>query len=374
MYNIFRKIFTKILSHLHPHQRGLMVDYIDAPVLKATPTLIPVGKAHAYTHNYEPAHNRATVEEVHLGSVTIDGKYGRIRQRGIWLMEFSWYGGQSFLSPSYQGAPPEDPKQKKIIFLEGVVTSTQTFFGSVYGHALLDELPILLNLLENDRYRTFDTILCGNFAFKLLNRISTPNMEGLLKRIRIADPTALYHCAKFISFRRTGCCKNPSLEELKILQHYALDSERATLASPRQFFIKRESITRKIENWSEIEKILINQDIDIVLASTISNPWRYFANADLVIGVSGSDLSDSCFMTQGAKLIEIIPTDHVQPYNWNVAKKLRLKYYGILAKSKTERGTPLGPGNSSIYLDPTEFSDLIIRLKPLTSYLIEGHE
>lgn len=327
-----------------------IVDYIDAPVVKPTLARIPVGEYFLISHNYEPYQSSRFVEEIPLGKVVVDGAHGRIRQRGIWLMEFSWFAGQTYMSPSHRIPVPTESQVRSKTKLDGMFTSTVTFYSKTYGHALLDEFHLLLYLLDTGRFRDFDGIVSSPMAVSLLNRISHPAIAEISLKIISAKPRIDYECTNFVALKRTGCCKNPSLQELELIRKMARVDKKQRLNNEK-FYIKRQSRTRTIENEEKIEKMVKSFGFDVIRVAEFTKPWEVFAGANSIIGVAGSDLSDSCFMTKGSRLLEIHPSDHVQPYNWNVAQKLGLDYHGILAESRVERRTPLGPGNSSIYIN-----------------------
>ena len=226
---------------------------------------------------------------------------------------------------------------------------------------LLDELPLLLFLLEGQAYKKYDAILCSAMAITLLKRITGPGIEDLAARLTPAEDHAAYDFEDFTALLRSGCRMNPSGSELDILRKTALlqDDPCQKNFKPR-FFLKRASATRSIINQADIELILNKYSINSICPAEIGNPWGLFAAAQLVIGVSGSDLSNSAFMGKGSVLLEIHPSDHIKPYNWNVARKLEVEYLSMLANSSTLRRTPIGPGNSPITVDPVLFE---IRLR-----------
>lgn len=353
----------KILRTLKGDARKSATDHIDAPILRAVRTRIPVGDAVLVVPNSEPFHSSDTVEEVRLGEVTINGHFGRIRQRGVWLMEFSWHGGQTFLPPSYRTEPQRERQAERQETIRGRVTSTVVYQGRVYGHALLDELPLLLYLLNTGRFREFDGILMGSLAGRLLKRCTHPDIDALLARTIIAQSNVVYRADDFTAIQRTGCCRNPSRQELDLVRQFAKPNPAVKQEiMPTCIFLKRTSNTRSIENEAEVDLIIAKHGLSPINASKISNPWQMFAQAKLVVGVAGSDLSDCCFMAPGASLLEIHPTDHVQPYNWNVAQTLGLRYSGLRARSKVERNTPIRPGDSAIHINTRTLDDQLSKI------------
>lgn len=349
-----KRVLSRIVQNLlaeRPPERP-HIDYIDVPMLEALSARIPVGESVAISHNFERIDGAEQVEEVPLGEVVVGGRHGQIRQRGIRLLEFSWHGGHSFLAPSHHMPTPNDARQPQGTPLRGKATSTVGFASRTYGHVLLDELPLLLYLLDSGRHKAFDTILASPMALRLLQRFSHPDIPALTEKVVKSDPDLSYPSTDFTALKRTGCAKNPSLQELTLVRRMAgLDQKQPRSDKFKAIYLKRDSSYRAITNSPEVETVMRDLGISIVVGGDMADPWRTFAQADLVVGVAGSDLSDSCFMAPDACLFEIHPTDHVQPYNWNVACKLGLRYEGMLAKSSNQRGTPLLAGNSPVHID-----------------------
>jgi len=327
-------------------------DHIDAPYLRAVEGRIPIGDQVVIVPSFQSTLETEGVEEVRLGSVRVSGSRGWIYQNGIWLMLFSWYGGQSFLPQSYQIPPSLDLIPGNSETIRGSATSTIPTFGSIYGHVLLDELPLLLYLMEDDRFKKYKTVLCSKLATRLLLRIRHPNLDQLIARARAARSDTSYEMTDFTAIRRTGCRMNPSRDEIELLRaHSPTLRGAAPNSTPSMVYLRRASSTRAIRNESAVYEILDRHGIESRAPGELSDPWDTFARADLIVGVSGSDLSDSVFMKPGAVLLEIHPSDHIKPYNWNIARKLGLKYRSLVARSDIERRTPVGPGNSPITID-----------------------
>lgn len=349
--SILRRIKNKFKPAPPPDP---IVDCIDAPVMRGTEAYIPTGDMVAMAPNFHPARQDAPIAPIRLGEADVSGAHGWIRQRKLWLMQFSWYGGQSFLPPSYQVPPYAPPPAEQTREIAGEAVSTVPCFDGVYGHVLLDELPMLLFLLKDGRFRDFDVILCTPLARKLLSRISHPDLPQMIERMITSDRTSSYHCASLTALRRSGCKANPSREEMDLLRGAAAPSFERPEDWPRRIFLVRGAGSRAISNMEDVSKVLKGHNITPVNAGEHPNPWALFAQAELVVGVAGSDLSDSVFMSPGAALLEIHPSDHVKTYNWNVAQTLGLAYHSMIAPSEVLRGTLVGPGNSPIHIS-TDF-------------------
>ena len=72
------------------------IDHIDAPLLKAVEARIPNGDTYLIAPSFQSVRENEPFEQIHLGRALVTGGVGRVYQRGIWLMQFSWYAGQTF--------------------------------------------------------------------------------------------------------------------------------------------------------------------------------------------------------------------------------------------------------------------------------------
>jgi capsular polysaccharide biosynthesis protein len=324
--------------------------------MRALEARIPVGDTVTIAPSFQSTREEEPVSEERLGAVTVTGRHGRIYQRGFWLMQFSWYAGQTFLSPSHQIPPMPADSATSVARIEGACTSTISPFDGIYGHALLDELPFLIWLMEANRYEKFDTILCTKLALKLLERTRHEKTEQILKRARPAQSDTRYEIADFTAIRRTGCRMNPSAEELQLLRSQLPNTLTGNSAElPSRVYLARTSALRTVENEDEILEVLKRHGIAVVFPAQMQNPWDVFAKADIVIGVAGSDLADSVFMKSGATLLEIYPHTHIKPYYFNIAHKLGLRYQAMIASSQVQRPGVSNPANAPIWIDPDEF-------------------
>lgn len=345
-----------LLSREHPSVTAGQ-DAMDAPCMTAVEACLPVGDAVVIVPSFRSTRETDAIEPVRLGAATVRGANGAVRQLGIWQMQFSWYGGQSFLPPAWQIPPVPVPEPTSVETLAGPVLSTVPTFGTVYGHALLDELPLLLWLIEKPgRLSPFQTVLCSAVALGLLRRTRHPEREALVARARPADWMTLYDISDLTVLRRTGCRMNPSWGEMALLRAEVDPVLRPTPpGTPRRLFVDRPAESRSIRNRAEIVDVARRHGLSVIAPEDLDDPWACFAAADLVVGVAGSNLSDSVFMTPGAALLEILPSDHVKPYNWNVATRLGLTYRAILASSDVQRRTLVGPGNAPVHVPPEAF-------------------
>jgi outer membrane protein OmpA-like peptidoglycan-associated protein/capsular polysaccharide biosynthesis protein len=99
----------------------------------------------------------------------------------------------------------------------------------------------------------------------------------------------------------------------------------------RRIFISREdSKFRKVENERLIAEMFANQGYEVLVLSEMSlaEQWRAFKEADEVVGFHGAGLANAIFLSQGRKLTEIMPHDHIYRIRvyWDIASVRKLDY------------------------------------------------
>lgn len=120
---------------------------------------------------------------------------------------------------------------------------------------------------------------------------------------------------------------------------------------------------RAIKNSHEVEQALADVGFTIVDPAEHARPELLFMNADVIVGAHGAGLADIAFSRPGTILVEIIPSDHVYPYYYNLAGAAGLKYSYVYANSiKNRKKGSLGPSPYDLVVDVPNLLGLISRI------------
>jgi hypothetical protein len=130
----------------------------------------------------------------------------------------------------------------------------------------------------------------------------------------------------------------------------------------RKIYIPRKSLTRNIINDASLQKIALHYGYEIydpALASDQSS-YEMFAQATHVVSAHGAALTDLAFCTAGAKILELIPSDHIYPYYYTLSLASNLVYHCIFGESTNVRPTgSVGPSPYDFVVDCDLFSEAL---------------
>lgn len=114
---------------------------------------------------------------------------------------------------------------------------------------------------------------------------------------------------------------------------------------PEKVFLRRSARERLADNGQEAEAALKQRGFTVIDPSWA--PIGSWANARIVISAHQAGLADLAFCRPGAKVLELLPSDHQFQYYPNWAKQSGHDYYCLMCQSNTSR--PRGTRNVSPY-------------------------
>jgi capsular polysaccharide biosynthesis protein len=234
-----------------------------------------------------------------------------------------------------------------------VLSLASDFAVNSYGHFVIDSLA-RLKLFYDAGYNFdhVDYIFCpkptpGN-AEILFNKLGIP-----VDKCIWADDNRVLRVETLIAITFPGTRRNYPSWVTEFLQSRILP----TMSKPRRrLYISRTGYSRNIENEHEIFNILKRYDFEIYNPTDNENSHLDFAEAAVVIGISGSALTGLAFCQAGTKVLELMGTDHVYPYYYTLSDAANLQYNVLVCQSSHERRTDAwGPSPANIYVDEKEF-------------------
>ena len=130
----------------------------------------------------------------------------------------------------------------------------------------------------------------------------------------------------------------------------------------RRLYISRSGFKRHPINESAIYSILKEYDFEIYNPVDHDRTYMDFAEATIIVGAHGSNLSDLAFCQPGTKVLELIPIDHPYPYYYTLSDAANLKYHCLVCKSEYEREDKTGPSFSNFYVNEKDFDHALARI------------
>jgi len=135
----------------------------------------------------------------------------------------------------------------------------------------------------------------------------------------------------------------------------ALPTKACPAPRKRRLYVQRLG-TRKIINEAAVVELLENWGFEIYEPESSQQQFQDFRDAEAVIGCHGAGLTNIVFCEPGTPVIEMIPSDHIQPYYYTLAASSSLKYHYICVSSEQHR--PEGSFGPSPYDVEVKLEDL----------------
>ena len=273
---------------------------------------------------------------------------------GFLLSDATWYR-------QYEAELPIRLNRRlPLIKLSGTVISLCSDHSTKnYGHFLLDCLTrIRLLQVAGIKLADADHILIpkppGRNAFSLCEKAGIP----LTKCIWI-DTDVLYSMDILIATTFPGLRRSyPRWAALFL--NGLIDSSH--ISPFRKLYIPRESRLRNIINDDSLQEIALYHGYQIYNPALGSDQTSHeiFSQATHVVSAHGAALADLAFCRPGAKVLELIPNDHIYPYYYTLSIASDLSYHCIFGESTKVR--PCGSAGPSPYdfsVDCDLFSDAL---------------
>lgn len=244
------------------------------------------------------------------------------------LPEFSWHGADV----RYIQVPRRFRNIKK---LDGVCLSIASIWASfVYAHFVLDSLP-RLKLFQDAGFSLdeVDHVYCTQTLSK--------HATFLFERLEIPESKIIWAHADTGLQAKTllvpsypGVCRN--------YQKWVVDYLRELVPFPQQaptrrLFVTRQGVNRNPVNLERVHEIMRSSGFEIYNPANSDEQYRDFHEAEIVVGVHGSGLTNLVFCQPGTKVLELIPSDQMYPYFYTLSVAARLNYSYLLCQSMEHR-------------------------------------
>jgi hypothetical protein len=294
-----------------------------------------------------------------MGVLTLDrgrllGPYGwLVASDGSLLYENSWYGSDF---PSRAWTIPYGRRRR----VKGVCLSLASEFAAGnYGHFVQDCLSrAALFLKAGHSFSEVDHV----YIPKPLSR----SADAMLRRIGVMPEKCIWAGAGCIEADVVLGTTFPGTK--RNYPAWAMEFFRGLLdqdlTSPhRRIYISRAGTTRQVRNEPELRDILDRHGFEIYDFKKVEDEARYFAEAAIVVGAHGAGLTNLVFLSPQAKVLELLPSDHIWPYYYTITESAGAEYAYIVGQSLGSRpkGT-WGPSPFDFIVDPSSFEQALATL------------
>jgi capsular polysaccharide biosynthesis protein len=254
---------------------------------------------------------------------------------------------------------PLPPHWGSVRRVSGTILSLASDWSHInYGHYLLDALT-RWHLFTAAGYSADDVqgIYCpaANAARGrwLAERLGIPGERCLMKPLERGEglQADLLLAPTFPAFR----CNYPDW-----IVGFLRGAVRPAAAATRRLYITRGQGRRALGNEDDLLPLLLQRDFEIYDPVRASDPPGDFAMAGTVVGAHGAGLADLAFCPRGARVLELIPSDHVHPYFCSLAQAAGLRYGYLVGTSLGERPPRTwGPSPFNFTVDPDELASAL---------------
>lgn len=228
-----------------------------------------------------------------------------------------------------------------------------------YGHWLIEGLPKVAILAEHVDIRSLKFIVTRHMA----TRQSAP-----MRRIYLDSLAAFgIESHQIVPMGREAVEVERLLYPLPLTVHpwvkaprtiEILENLRARIAvgprGPKRIFASRAlARKRRLRNEAEILRILRDFDVSVIYPEqhSFADQVRLFADAELVIGNCGANLTDAVFAPRGVRIFALASEAMRDDFFWDLANLKSGKYFALHGK-----GTDPSPDmNSDFDINPSEF-------------------
>lgn len=265
---------------------------------------------------------------------------------------------------------PQAKNKKRHLPIDRVISGTTlNLYGNVentagnYGHWMVDGVGLLYLALREYSIDDIDyflvPVLRHDFQKESLLAMGIPGH----KIIELPTLTCF-------RFERLVCASAPRGHSSSVTPGWLIDGYRQALlpvqssSKARRLYIsRRDASSRKFVNEDEIVHLLENLGFEIVELSQYGfvEKIELFANAEIIVGLTGAGLTNMMFCSKKAHVVEIFPTSFVTYFYASMAGYLGLDYRALIFENHSVLSS-LNKYYGNLSLDPKLLRDALEEL------------
>jgi hypothetical protein len=293
------------------------------------------------------------VAEIKAGSVFRDGWIIGVNNKII--IDFSW-----FVNDIIPDKIPDVPEITARYQGTGLNLAS-TWSIANHGHFLVDSLSRLQIFLKAGyTLNDVDYIYCPK-PFHDFHAVLIEKLGLKRKEIIYAEKTSRVKFDILLA---------PSFPGIKSLHApWIADFMRTTFLDElvsqkkRRIYVTRQGYNRQILNDHEFRSLLQKFDFEIIDPLSVIHQHILFSEAEIIISTHGSAQANIVFCRPGAKIIDLMPDDHVTSFTYSIAEAGGLDYHCIICRSEFNRPQgSTGPSDYNLYIDLNVLSGVLSSL------------
>ena len=277
----------------------------------------------------------------------------------------SIYGADDRCLPEYsyvkygRNRPPFREKKRHLAIDCVIPGITLNLYGNVentagnYGHWMVDGVGLLHLALREYSIDDIDHFLVPvmRYEFQKTSLLALGVPEHKIIELPVLS------CYRF---ERLICATAPRGHSSCVIPGWLIDSYRSALlpqqcssTHKRLYISRRDASSRKFVNEDEITQLMENAGFEIIELSQFNffEKIGLFANAEIIVGLTGAGLTNLIFCSKNAHIVEVFPTNFVTYFYASIAGHLGLDHRALILENHSLLGR-LNKYYGNLSLDP----------------------
>lgn len=230
------------------------------------------------------------------------------------------------------------PRQRRLP--GSVLALTADFANASFGHYVLDALPRLDYLQRAGRsLDEFDTIVLPRLRSPTLDRLCEALLLPADRVLRLSEHEDLV-CDRLTFVTYPGWPGNYPAETPAFYRRML--NLPATRGSRRVYLSRQKQGRRRLANPEEVEAVLTRHGFDFVFPETDPDTIRKCAEADIIVGIEGSNLVNQLFSPPGGAVILLLDDQWRDlPYVCSLAAACGKRFIPVVGEARNRSADPL---------------------------------
>lgn len=294
-----------------------------------------------------------------LNNAMLVGQHGWVvTDNGVFLPEQSWFGVHISELTNNMSFPRFIAKDE--VVAGKTLSLASDYACNVYGHYVIDSFARLSLFFK------------AGFTFDDIDHIYCPQPlkghgEVLFSELGIPKEKCIWaNQNKTFQFETLLSPSFPGLR--RNYPPWVVDFFRDKLnldyskKPTRRLYVTRKGFVRNFAGEEKFESFLHSQGFETYNPVHHVNSHRDFAEAEMVIGISGSALTGLAFCRPGTKVLEVLSEDHLYPYYFTMANAGNMEFNYIVGSPEKSHSSTFGPSQSDIHVDFDVFKSTVMSI------------
>lgn len=250
-------------------------------------------------------------------------------------------------------------KMPKPQVINAQVAVMSTFGSNCYYHWMFDVLPKFKLLIDADITPDFYVL---NYEMKKF-QVDSLKKLGITEQKIVTTHKDMHIKADSLIIPSMPGYTESKLWGVEFLKNLFFENKLEKNFNKKIFINRRNTFSRRIINEEEVQNYLKDNEIEEVFLEDydLNEQANIISNAELVIAIHGSGLTNLIFARENTKVIEIFPPHMMVDCYWILCNLLGLKNHQLICKSPKGKIKVNNKkyNHTDIYIDMNKLEELI---------------